>query len=232
MTKVGVVLSGCGFKDGSEVHEATLALYFLDKAGAAVTCLAPDAPQRDVVDHKSGHVMNESRNMLVEAARIARGKIVDVAGVRASDFDALVLPGGFGAAKNLSDFAHNGARAHVHEAVAKLVRDMHAARKPIGAICIAPAVIAAIFRGSATKPELTIGDDAGTASALEDMGARHHACPVQGFHVDETNRIVSTPAYMFDARISEVAVGIERLVGELMRLARSTPKLTSQRSSS
>lgn len=219
MTKIGVLLSGCGFKDGSEIHEATLALYFLDRAGAQVVCMAPDAAQHDVVDHATGRATRESRNMLVEAARIARGKIVDLASVSTAELDGLVMPGGFGAAKNLCDFALQGGRAQAHPQVQRVLREMHAARKPIGAICIAPAVVAASFRGTATHAKLTIGEHAGTADALRALGAEHANCGVREFVVDEANRIVSTPAYMYDARISEVAAGIERLVAEVMRLS-------------
>jgi enhancing lycopene biosynthesis protein 2 len=219
MTKVGVCLSGCGFLDGSEIHEAVLTLLALDRAGAEIVCMAPDAPQRDVIDHRSGKATGETRNVMAEAARIARGKIVDVAKVKASDLDALVFPGGFGAAKNLCDFALAGPDARANEVVARLVREMHAARKPIGAVCIAPALIASAFKGSSTHPKLTIGNDAGTAKALEGMGARHESCPVTEFRVDEQNRIVSTPAYMYDERISNVAKGVEKLVGEVLRLA-------------
>jgi len=220
MTKVGVCLSGCGYLDGSEIHEAVLTLLALDRAGAQIVCMAPDAPQREVVDHRTGKASGETRNMLCEAARIARGKIVDVAQVKAAELDALIFPGGFGAAKNLCDFALAGADAKANATIARLVRDMHAARKPIGAVCIAPALLASAFKGSATHPKLTIGNDKGTAQALEKMGARHEACPVTEFRVDEENRIVSTPAYMYDERISNVAQGVERLVGEVLRLAR------------
>ena len=220
MTKVGVCLSGCGFLDGSEIHEAVLTLLALDRAGAQIVCMAPDVAQRDVVDHRSGRPVGETRNALAEAARIARGKIVDVAKVKAAELDALIFPGGFGAAKNLCDFAVAGADARAHGAVAKLVRDMHQARKPIGAICIAPALIASSFKGTSTHPKLTIGNDPGTAQALEKMGARHCDCPVGEARVDEEQRIVSTPAYMYDERISNVAKGIEALVTEVLRLAR------------
>lgn len=210
--RVGVLLSGCGFLDGSEIHEAVLTMLFLDRAGAEIVCLAPDGPQQQVVDHAHRQpVPGERRDMLAEAARIARGRIRALGSVRAEDLDALILPGGFGAARNLSDFATAGAKAKAHPEVARLVQEVHAAGKPIGAICIAPAVIASVL-GRSAAPTLTIGDDAGTAAALQAMGAKHHVCPVQGFFADERNHIVSTPAYMFDARISEVAIGIERLV--------------------
>jgi enhancing lycopene biosynthesis protein 2 len=225
MVKIGVVLSGCGFLDGSEIHEATLSLYFLDRAGAEVVCFAPNVAQHDVVDHAAGKPTSEQRNSLVEAARIARGKIADVALAKAAELDALVLPGGYGAAKNLCDFAFNGGRAKVHEGVARLLREMHAAKKPIGAICIAPAVVAATFRGTGTAPKLTIGNHAATAQQIEAMGARHSNCPVDSFCVDEENRIVTAPAYMYDARISQVGAGIEKLISEVLRLAASKPGL-------
>lgn len=217
--KVGVILSGCGFKDGSEIHESVLALLALDRAGAEARCFAPDVPQAQVVDHARGAPSpGEKRNVLSESARIARGKIEDVRKARAKDLDALVMPGGFGAALNLSDFASKGAQADVNPDVARLLREMHAAGKPIGAICIAPAVVARVL-GTA-HPTLTIGNDRGTASALEACGAVHQDCPVEGFVVDRKNRIVTTPAYMYGASIAKVAQGVERCVQEVLSLAR------------
>ncbi len=219
MTTVGVLLSGCGVYDGSEIHEAVLTLLALDRTGAEVVCLAPDRDQMHVVNHATGKEMPESRNVLVEAARIARGAITDIVDVSAADLDALVIPGGFGAAKNLSDFAVSGADAVADPQAQRLLRDMHAAGKPIGAMCIAPAVVAAAFRGTGVTPTLTIGSDPGTAAKIEAMGATHVTCPIGEARIDEANRIVSTPAYMYDATVSEVAAGIESLVTEVMRLA-------------
>ncbi|MGZ3456856.1 MAG: isoprenoid biosynthesis glyoxalase ElbB, partial [Polyangiales bacterium] len=146
MKTVGVVLAGCGFLDGAEIHESVLTLLALDRAGARVICAAPDVTQMHVVNHLTGDVAaNESRNVLVESARIARGKIRDVATLRADEIDALVLPGGFGAAKNLCNFAVAGADAKVHPGVARLIRDVHAQKKPLGFVCIAPAIAAAAF---------------------------------------------------------------------------------------
>lgn len=214
--EVGVVLSGCGFLDGSEVHEAVLALLCLDEAGATAVCMAPRGPQMHVVDHvQKQPVSGQSRDMLQEAARIARGRIRSIEEVRAEHLDALLLPGGFGAAKNLSDFASKGAAAVPHPEVARLLREMVAAKKPIGAICIAPAVVAAAL-GRTVHPLLTIGNDRATAAALEAMGARHRNCEVTGCVVDEANGIVSTPAYMFEASIGEVKQGIQKLVGEVL----------------
>lgn len=216
--RIGVVLSGCGVYDGSEIHEAVATLLALDRRGAEAVCCAPDVPQMHVVDHLTGQVApGESRNVLVESARIARGKVVDVARVRSSELDGLVLPGGFGAAKNLCDFAVKGKDCTVHPEVARLVREVHAAGKPVAAVCIAPALLARVL--GAEKPELTIGNDAGTAAALEAMGARHVACPVRATVVDRERRLVTTPAYMLAGRISEAADGIDAAVGALLEMA-------------
>jgi enhancing lycopene biosynthesis protein 2 len=215
--KVGVCLSGCGVFDGSEIHEAVVTLLALDRAGAEARCMAPDATL-EVVDHRTQQPTGEKRSVLAESARIARGDIVDVARVRAKDIDALIFPGGFGAAKNLSDFASAGPKAKAHPDVARLVRDLLAAKKPIGAICIAPGLLAAVLRDAGVKAKLTIGNERETASAIEAMGCTHERCPVDDFVVDETNKIVSTPAYMLAGGIAEAASGIKRLVAEVLRL--------------
>ncbi len=216
---VGVILSGCGFRDGSEVHESVLALLALDRAGAEVRCFAPDVAQAQVVDHRTGKTTRESRNVLAESARIARGAVEDVADADPEALDALILPGGFGAAENLSDFASRGAKATVHPDVARLLRAMHAAKKPIGAICIAPALVARVLGEHA--PVLTIGNDPETASALEACGARHRTCPTESFVVDAKNRLVTTPAYMLGPGIRHVAQGVERCVGAVLEMARA-----------
>jgi enhancing lycopene biosynthesis protein 2 len=217
--RVGVVLSGCGFKDGSEIHESVLTLLALDRAGAEVRCFAPDGDQAHVVDHLRGEPQpTERRNVLVEAARIARGKIEDVKKAHAKDLDAVVMPGGFGAALNLSTFATKQAAAEVNPEVARLLREMHAAGKPIGAICIAPVLVARVLGHS--KPTVTVGHDRGVASVLEGWGASHQECEVDGAVVDRANRVVTTPAYMCDASIAEVAKGVDRCVREVLALAR------------
>jgi enhancing lycopene biosynthesis protein 2 len=219
--RVGVLLSGCGYLDGSEIHESVLTLLHLDRAGAEAVCIAPRVHQRDVVDHATGKALaGQSRDVLQEAARIARGKVRDLGQVKASDLDALILPGGYGAAKNLSDFAVAGDKAKVLPQVQTLLREVHAAGKPIGAICISPAVVASVF-GSEIRPTLTIGSDAGTARAIEAMGGVHKESPVTGVVVDDRNRIVSTPAYMCNARVSEVSSGIEKLVQKVLAMAGS-----------
>lgn len=212
--RIGVMLAGSGYLDGSEIHEATLTLYFLDKAGARIVCMAPNKPQAHVVDHLTGQPVPGERNVLVESARIARGKVRDVAQVSAEELDALVIPGGFGAAKNLCTFAMDGADCEVDDGVATLIRAMHAARKPIGALCIAPAVLAKVLGHHHVT--LTIGDDAGTAAALESMGARHVDRVVDGIAIDEAHRIVSTPCYMLAKGPAAVGAGVEKLVAHVL----------------
>jgi len=216
--KIGVLLAGCGVMDGSEIHEATLTLYFLDKQGAEVICMAPDKDQLDVVNHVEGRPTGEKRNVLLEAARIARGKITDVKKVKAEEIDAIVIPGGFGAAKNLCTFAKDGAECRVDEGVAALLKEMHRQKKPIGALCIAPAVIASLF-GKELAPEITIGTDAGTASAMEKMGAKHRKAQVNEVVVDSRNKILTTPCYMMAQSIGEVGDGAEKLVAKIMEMA-------------
>jgi len=218
MVTVGVCLSGCGVFDGAEIYESVAALLALSRAGADVICCAPDV-EFDVIDHRTQQPTGEKRNVLTESARITRGEIRDVRDVHAGELDALLFPGGFGAAKNLCDFATQGAEAKVQPDVGRLLAEMFAARKPICAICIAPAMLAAALRDAGIKGSLTIGNDAGTAAAIESMGSSHSACPVREFHVDEQNRIVTTPAYMLAGNIAEAADGIERAVTELLRLA-------------
>ena len=216
--KVGVILSGCGHRDGAEIREAVLTLLALDRAGAEAVCFAPDIPQNRVVDHYRGKVVpGETRNVLVEAARIARGKIADLRTAKAGDLDAVILPGGYGAALNLSSFAEQGAEATVLPEVAALLKAMHAAKKPIGAICIAPGIIAAVL-GKTAHPLLTIGNDPGTAKNLEACGAKHEGCGVREFVIDKKNKIVSTPAYMLGPSIAHVAEGIEKCVREVVAL--------------
>ena len=216
--KVGVVLSGCGVYDGAEIHESVITMLALDRQGAEMVLCAPDAPQLHVVNHLTGEVAEgEQRNVLVESARIARGDIRNVAAVQADELDALILPGGFGAAKNLCDFAVSGPDCSVHPEVARLVRDVHSQGKPVASVCIAPALIAKVLGDEG--PELTIGTDADTAGALQSMGAKHVDCPVTEFVVDRDRKLVSSPAYMLASHISEAAEGIEKTVTALLEMA-------------
>jgi enhancing lycopene biosynthesis protein 2 len=216
--RVGVVLSGCGFLDGAEIHEAICTLLSLDRRGAKLVALAPDVEQLHVVDHvKGAPAEGQRRRVLEEAARIARGQITELSQVSANDLDALVFPGGYGAAKNLCSFAVDGRNMRVLPAVERLARDVRAAGKPSGYICIAPVIAARLFGGEQVK--LTIGNDRETAAAIESWGARHVECRVDEIAVDERLKIASTPAYMLGPWIAPVATGIDKLVSAVLEMA-------------
>lgn len=212
MKKFAVILAGSGVYDGSEIHEATMSLYAIMKYGGTYEIFAPDIKQHHVINHISGEEMKEERNVLVESARIARGKIQPLNAFNADHFDALLIPGGFGAAKNLSDFAFNGAKAGVHIEVKDAIQEMNRMGKPIGALCIAPALIALTL----DNIDLTIGNDEGTAKALEELGS-HHVETTHGDVVyDKDANVFTTPCYMLDANILEIAAGAENIVKAMM----------------
>ncbi len=215
--KIGVILSGCGVFDGAEIHESVLTLLFIDRCGAIPVCMAPDI-EFEVVNHLNQTGTSEKRNVLIESARIARGDISNIKDINAEDIDALILPGGFGAAKNLSNFAVKGADAAIQPDVERLIKEMIREQKPVGAICIAPATLAKA--AADLKPEVTIGEDSATAANIEKTGAVHVKCGVDTIHVDEKNRIVTTPAYMLGPGIKEVSVGIEKLVEKIVSMIR------------
>ncbi len=214
--KIGVILSGCGYLDGAEIQESVVTLLAIDRAGAEAICMAPNVDQMHVIDHRTGKEMPEKRNVLVESARIARGDIQDVKGVDPDELDALILPGGYGAAKNLCNFAVKGENCEVEPDVGKLVRSLVDARKPIGVICIAPALMAKVAQEKGERVKLTIGCDGETVATLKKLGIEHVDTKVEDIVVDETHRIVSTPAYMLGQRVSEVSEGIEKLVKAVM----------------
>lgn len=217
MTKVAVVLAGCGVYDGAEINEAVLTLLSLEQQGADYQCFAPDRDQMHVVNHLTGEaVEGESRNVLVEAARIARGNIKPITEASAADYDALIVPGGFGAAKNLCNFAVAGAEMEVQGDFLSLAQSFHQAGKPIGLICIAPVMAAAIC-GEGTS--CTIGNDADTAAAITVMGGDHLECPVTEARVDTQKKMVTTPAYMLAGSVSEAYTGIGECVKEVLALA-------------
>lgn len=218
MPVIGVVLSGCGFLDGAEIHEATLTLLHLDDAGVTIRCMAPESAESEVVDHYRKEPTGERRSVLAEAGRIARTEITPVSRVKADDLDAVIFPGGFGAAKNLCDWATRGPDCTVDADVRRLIRDMHAARKPMGFICIAPVLAARVLGEEGVT--LTIGNNTATAAAIEATGAVHQDCPVDDIVVDATHRIVTTPAYMLGPSISAVNTGIGKLVAEVVRMTR------------
>lgn len=214
--RIAVVLSGCGVYDGSEIHEAVLTLLALDRQGATVQCFAPNIPQHHVVDHLTGKETGEVRNVLVESARIARGHIKDLKAFKADNFDGIVFPGGFGAAKNLSSFAFDGPECSVNPDVAAAITAMRERGRPIGALCISPAIMAKVLGAV----DVTIGSDAGTAAALTQMGARH----VQAGHgevvIDRKAKLATTPCYMLDATISEIADGADHVVRAVLEMAK------------
>jgi len=215
MKKVAVVLSGCGVFDGAEIHESVLTLLRLEQQGASYQCMAPNIDQLHVINHLKGEVAEgESRNVLVEAARIARGEIIDLATANPADYDALIIPGGFGAAKNLSDFAVKGPDCHVNPDLLAFAQAIHKANKPVGLICIAPAMTPLLFGEGAT---CTIGTDQETAAAIEAMGGQHTNCPVDDIVIDEQRKLITTPAYMLAGSIVEAASGINKLVDEVLK---------------
>lgn len=219
MKKVAVVLCGSGFKDGSEIRESVATLWALSQLPLDVQCYAPDAAQADVVNCLTSQpVEGETRNMLVEAARIARGKVKSLEALSTADYSAIILPGGYGVAKNLCTFAREGSQGTVLPALEKRLHEFHAARKPIGAICIAPAAVALAFRGK--NFELTVGAGGEAAQEIERLGHRHVARRADEHHVDRAHRIVTTPAYMIDdAPLHHVFAGIQKLVNEVAHLA-------------
>jgi enhancing lycopene biosynthesis protein 2 len=213
MKKVAIILSGCGVYDGSEIHEATLAMLALSKNEVEYDCFAPDKDQYHVVNHLTGEVTEEKRNVLVESARISRGSILAIDKLNVSDYCGLLLPGGFGAAKNLSDFAINGDNYSVDEDVAKVIVAFHQSRKPIAALCIAPVILAKVLGA-----RVTIGNDRATADILAGVGATHVNKEYNEVAIDEKNLIVTNPCYMLAESIYQVSLGAEAAVAAMLGL--------------
>ena len=214
MKKFAVVLSGNGVFDGAEIHEATLTLYAIMKHGASYEIFAPDIPQHHVINHITGEEMQESRNVLIESARIARGVIKDLKEYDANAYDGLIFPGGFGVAKNLSTVAFHGADAEVNEEVVRAVKETNNNGKPIGALCIAPAMIAKIF----SDATVTIGQDPGTIEAIEKMGGTHINTTHGDVVYDDNLNLFSTPCYMLDANILQIADGADNIVAAMLKV--------------
>lgn len=212
MKKFAVVLSGSGVYDGAEIHEATLSLLAIAEAGAEYEIFAPDIQQYHVINHLNGEEMNEKRNVLVESARIARGKISPLGSFNAQLFDALLFPGGFGAAKNLSNLAFKGPDCVVNKDVERCIIEMFNAKKPIGALCIAPALIAKVLKGA----NVTIGNDKGTVEAIEAMGGTHLETTHGEVIEDKAKKIFTTPCYMLDASIIDIRNGAQNIVNAIM----------------
>ena len=215
MKKIAVILAGCGVYDGAEINEAVLTLLHIAKAGASYQCFAPDIEQLHTINHLNGEEMTSNRNVLVEAARITRGEIKALSCLDVNDFDALIVPGGFGAAKNLCDFAIKGAQAQLNTEMLRVGKAFADANKAAGYMCIAPAMIPLIY-GNGVKA--TIGNDADTANALESLGAHHVECAVDEIIIDEQHKLVSTPAYMLAQSILDADTGVEKLVKAVIKM--------------
>jgi len=213
--KFAIILSGCGVFDGAEIHESTMTMLAITRNGCTYDIFAPDVRQHHVINHLNGKEMDEKRNVLIEAARIARGKIKPLTEYRAEDYDALLLPGGFGVAKNLCTYAFDGTDFSVDKIVEKVLKSTHAAGKPIGALCISPVLLAGVFEGI----DVTIGKDKGTAADIEKLGAVHVEAGPGEIVVDNANRIVTTPAYMLDSNITDIYDGAENVVKAIIEMA-------------
>ncbi|HEV2613762.1 MAG TPA: isoprenoid biosynthesis glyoxalase ElbB [Gammaproteobacteria bacterium] len=214
MKTIAVVLSGCGVSDGSEIYETVCTLLSIEKAGAKYQCMAPNIPQRKVTNHLTKQESSETRNVLVESARLARGEIIDIAHANPTDYDAVIFPGGFGAANNLSDFGTASDKSHIDSHILPFAKKMAELKKPAGFICIAPNLISHIY-GKGVK--MTIGTDRTTAHALEKMGNLHTECDCANIVVDDKHKVVTTPAFMLGKSITEISVGIDKLVQEVIR---------------
>ena len=223
--KIGVLLSGCGVQDGSEVYESVLTILAIERAGAEAIAIAPDIPQSEVINHyrgtelRTGEPGGPTRSVLAESARIVRGKISSLTEVSSHDFDALIIPGGFGVTHNLCNYATHGAEAVANPDVKKLIVEMNALGKPIGALCIAPVLVALCLNGK--SPALTIGNDAKTGVDLQRMGASSIETPVHDIYTDEANHIVSTPAFMLAQSPLEAEAGINKLVNKVIEIAKA-----------
>lgn len=223
--KVLVVLAGCGAKDGAEIHESVISLLAIDKAGANYEISAPNIEQKHVVNFIDGSELNEKRNVLLEAARIARGNIKDLSKVNMLDYDALLIPGGFGAAKNLCTYAFDGIKASVNADLKKIIRDAYEQKKPIGAICIAPVIVALSLADKNPNITLTLGTDASASKDLEIIGVKSKNCLTTEACIDKENKIVSSPAYMHgNSRISELEQGISKCINAILELSHESPR--------
>jgi enhancing lycopene biosynthesis protein 2 len=211
--KIAVILAGNGVYDGSEIHESTMAMYAIAKSEMEYMCFAPDIPHAHVINHLNGEEMNENRNVLIESARLARGQIKDLKQLNVDEYDALLIPGGFGAAKNLCDFAFKGDAMTVLPDVEKIIKAFHVKQKPIGALCIAPTIIAKVLGA-----KVTIGNDSETAKAIVNMGGLHEIKGATDITIDEKNKIVTNPCYMSAANIYEIGEGSEACIEALKGL--------------
>ncbi|CDG95493.1 sigma cross-reacting protein 27A (SCRP-27A),enhancing lycopene biosynthesis protein 2, with glutamine amidotransferase-like domain [Xenorhabdus bovienii str. puntauvense] len=215
MKCVAVILSGCGVYDGSEIHESVLTMLSLSRLGAKVSFFSPDEVQHHVINHLNGEEGKETRHIMQESARITRGNIQPLSQVDINTLDALIIPGGFGVAKNLCNFAFKGSECEINKDLLSIVRSMHQQGKPMGFMCIAPVMVAKIL-GRPIK--VTIGNDPETAAQIEAMGGIHIECPVDDIVIDFKNKIVTTPAYMLAESLSQAEQGIDKLVRKILEM--------------
>ena len=224
MKKIAVILSGCGNRDGSELQESLSLLQAIDRRGWQYQCFAPAGmfevvPHIDVQDdEEEGTVLDmEQRDIFVESARIARGNLLPLEQYSADDYDALALPGGMGAARNLSTFAFDGPRMEVMDLVTDAILATYRAHKPVVAMCIAPMVLAKVL--GRYEVELTLGPDDNQASQVaKGFGCKVRACGPTDVCVDSEHKVLTTPAYMAASRISEIFAGAENMVAELEKM--------------
>jgi enhancing lycopene biosynthesis protein 2 len=224
--KFGVLLSGCGVYDGSEIHEAVSVLLALDKMNIEAACIAPNINQHHVINHLTGEEMPETRNVLVEAARIARGAITDIEQANISELDALIMPGGFGVAKNFTKWAFEGPAGEILPSVKKLIQAFYNAKKPIGAVCMSPTTIAKALEGTNAGVQLTIGntvdkspyDIAAISGGINQTGNLAVMVSVDDVFVDKAHKIVTSPCYMMEATISQIYAGVEKTVAKVKEL--------------
>jgi enhancing lycopene biosynthesis protein 2 len=214
MKNIAVVLSGCGVYDGSEIHEATLTLLAISDNQAKYQCFAPNINQHHVINHLTGKDIQQERNVLVESARIARGNIKDITQLKGIDYDALIFPGGFGAAKNLSNYAFKGKKFEVIPEVIRVVQEFWQSKKPIGALCISPVIIAKIIHNA----KVTVGNDEATISDLSTIGAIHQDTTHGEIVTDVNNKIITSPCYMLDASISQINEGAQNVVKKIIEI--------------
>jgi len=214
MSKVCVILSGAGHLDGAEMRESIFTLLNLDQLNIAVDIFAPDMDQYHVINHLSGEVMEDKRNVLIESARVARGKVQALSELNPENYDALVMPGGFGVAKNLSDFAMSGENAKIIQKVQNVILNFYSSKKPICAICIAPTLLALTLKNH--NPEITIGNDEDTIATIEKIGANHFKKSITDIHIDEKNLLITTPAYMYGTgKLSNIFQGVSKAIKAL-----------------
>ena len=217
MKNVAVILSGCGFLDGAEITEAISTLIAIGQHGGQYKVFAPNKDAAET-NHLTQKPTGKQRNVLQESARIARGAIQPLEDLKAQNFDALAFPGGFGAALHLCNFGEKGSGGEIDPQVVRILKEFHESRKPIAAICIAPAIMALAFGKQGVN--VTIGEDAGTASEIEKTGAKHQNCAVEKFVVDQSNKIITTPAYMYgSAQPHQIFAGVSGAIAELIKMA-------------